>query len=124
MTSSEYGGRLEEEIDDKDDEALIVGGNLCPIEEECDGWRDVFESSSQLKLLLLLFVSEVEMEKGPMGNSTSSTRTVPEALCRGEANSSPFTLVSGGEEGFSSAGSTSVLAAALYPGDRLQQNQL
>ena len=123
MTSSEYGGRLEEEIDDKDDEALIVGGNLCPIEEECDGWRDVFESSSQLKLLLLLFVPEVEMEKGPMGNSTSSTRTVPEALCRGEANISPFTLVSGGE-GFSSAGSTSVLAAALYPGDRLQQNQL
>jgi len=121
LTSSEYGGRLEEEIDDKDDEALIVGGNLCPIEEECDGWWDVFESSSQLKLLL--FVSEVEMEKGPMGNSTSSTRTVPEALCRGEANSSPFTLVSGGE-GFSSAGSTSVLAAALYPGDRFQQNQL
>jgi len=40
-----------------------------------------------LLLLSLLFVSGFEMATGPMGNWTSSTRTVPEALCRGEGNS-------------------------------------
>merc|ERR1712012_1129832 len=78
------------------------------------------ESSAQLWLLLLLlsllFVSGFEMATGPLGNSTSSTRTVPpEALCRGEGNSL------GRGEAFSSGCS---LGAATYAGDRLQQNQL
>ena len=102
------------------DEEMLVDGNLGPadVEEEYDVWWDVgpFESSSPL----LLFVSEVEIENGPMGNSTSSTRTVPEALWRGEGKLS--SLWRG--EGLSS-GSTSILGAALYvAGDRLQQNQL
>ena len=95
-------------MDDMDEE-MLVDGNLTPadVDGEYDVWWDVgpFESSSPL----LLFMSEVEIEKGPMGNSTSSTRTVPEALWRGEGLSS---------------GSTSILGAALYTGDRLQQNQL
>lgn len=78
------------------------------------------ESSEQLWLLLLLllsllFVPGFEMATGPMGNWTSSTRTVPEALCRGEGNSL------GRGEAFSSGCS---LGAATYAGDRLQQNQL
>ena len=98
-------------MDDMDEE-MLVDGNLGPadVDGEYDVWLDVgpFESSSPL--LLLLFMSEVEIEKGPMGNSTSSTRTVPEVLWRGEGLSS---------------GSTSILGAALYvAGDRLQQNQL
>ena len=100
-------------MDDMDEE-MLVDGNLGPadVDGAYDVWWDVgpFESSSPLLLLLLLFMSEVEIEKGPMGNSTSSTRTVPEALWRGEGLSS---------------GSTSILGAALYvAGDRLQQNQL
>ena len=110
LTSSEYGGRLEEEIDDIEEERLIAG-NLFPVdvEEEYDVWWDVgpFESSSHL--FSLLFVSEVDIENGPMGNSTNSTRTVPEALWRGEGLSS----------------GSSALGAALYTGElRLQQNQL
>ena len=108
LTSSEYGGRLEEEIDDMDEE-MLVDGNLGPVDVsgEYEVWWDVgpFESSSHLLLLLsLLFVSDVEIEKGPMGSSTSSTRTVPEALWRGETHMR-------GEE--LSSGSTSVLGAAL-----------
>ena len=105
-------------MDDMDEE-MLVDGNLGPadVDGAYDVWWDVgpFESSSPLLLLLLLFMSEVEIEKGPMGNSTSSTRTVPEALWRGDCNWRG--------EGLSS-GSTSILGAALYTGDRLQQNQL
>ena len=125
MTSSEYGGRLEDEIeemDDVDEEPLIVdilSVGTVEFEELQEARIDVgpVESSLQLWLLLLslLFVSGFEMATGPMGNSTSSTRTVPEALCRGEGNS----LWRG--EAFSSGCS---LGAATYAGDRLQQNQL
>jgi len=97
LTSSEYGGRLEdeiEEIDVVDEEPLIVDIlSVVPVEfEELQEARidvGLVESSLQLLLLLisLLFLSGFEMDTGPMGNWTSSTRTVPEALCSGEGNS-------------------------------------
>ena len=112
-------------MDDKDEETLIEGNPFSvpvEVEEECDvrKWEEgSFESS--LLLLLLLFSSGVDIENGPMGNSTNSTRTVPEALWRGEGNSIEA-LWRG--EGLSSS-SCSLLGAALYAGDdRLQQNQL
>ena len=88
FTSSEYGGRLEEEFEEMDD-----------MDEEMDGWidkdeetgdnlfsvpsmdveeelLDSFESSLQFPLLS---PPVVDIENGPMGSSTNSTRTVPEA---------------------------------------------
>jgi len=83
LTSSEYGGRLEEEMDDVEEEMLL---DLFPASVDVEeGWnvrrwdKGSFESSLLL-LLLLLFASGVDIENGPMGNSTNSTRTVPEAL--------------------------------------------
>ena len=114
-------------MDDKDEETLIEGNLFSvpvDVEEEWDvrRWDEgSFESSLLLLLLLLLFASGVDIENGPMGNSTNSTRTVPEALWRGEGNSIEA-LWRG--EGLSSC-SCSLLGAALYAGDdRLQQNQL
>ena len=82
-------------MDVVDEEPLIVDILSVEFEELWEARTDVdlVESFVQLWLLLLLlllpllFVSGFEMETGPMGNSTSSTRTVPEALCRGEGNS-------------------------------------
>ena len=101
LTSSEYGGRLEEELEEMDD-----------MDEEMDGWidkdeetgdnlfsvpvdveeelLDSFESSLQFPLLFPPVL--VDIEKGPMGSSTNSTRTVPEALRRGEGLSSGSVL--------------------------------
>jgi len=114
-----------EERDDKDEETLIEGNLFsAPVDAE-EGWdvrrwdKGSFESSLLLLLLLsLLFASGVDIENGPIGNSTNSTRTVPEALWRGEGNSTEDLFWRG--EGLSSCS----LGAALYAGDLLQQNQL
>ena len=94
LTSSEYGGRLEEEFEEMDDmdeemdgwidkdEETLTGDNLfsVPVDVEVEV-LDSFESSLQFPLLS---PPVVDIENGPMGSSTNSTRTVPEALRRGE----------------------------------------
>ena len=100
LTSSEYGGRLEEEFEEMDDmdeemDGWIdkdeeTGDNLfsVPVDVEEELW-DSFESSLQFPLL---FPPVVDIENGPMGSSTNSTRTVPEDLWRGEGLSSGSVL--------------------------------
>ena len=111
-------------MDDKDEETLIEGNLFSvpvDVEEECDvrRWEEGSFESSLLLVLSLLFASGADIENGPIGNSTNSTRTVPEALWRGEGNSTEA-LWRG--DGLSSCSCS--LGAALYTGDRLQQNQL